>query len=353
MTVIVGILNAKGCILASDSAQSNSYNNKITGVVPTAKKIFNLENKKIAAGIYGNSSYFHIPLQNIIGRFSKINSQTDFQSVKECKEAFLDYVATIDVDIHYMNFLKSVAISNISGQFDEEFKTNKNVGDVINKIYSILTLNWYSHPATPQYLTRYGSTLSEIKTSIEDFFKEKLPTYQMDVNQESAINNWIHMYHQQKNILLTNEANNVVFVGFGAEELLPSISDFSFSGKYFDDLQMTTHYEDTILGSWSSIIRPLADASEIWSYINGIHPTLMNELIDSGHLQIDRINTEYSTPFRVSIAGVNLQELGELGKSLVTITSLKKRFSNSDESVGGPVQLISIDLLNGCTHEIF
>ena len=30
MTVIVGILNAKGCVLASDSAQSNSNNNKIT-----------------------------------------------------------------------------------------------------------------------------------------------------------------------------------------------------------------------------------------------------------------------------------------------------------------------------------
>lgn len=398
MTAIVGVINSGGVVFAADSAGTVD-DGHTTKIFNTANKIFSLSNDHpIGVAIYSVLHYMGHPWETIIKEYRKKCGETTYDNIEGYRDGFIKFL-TDDFkpsNEHLTNFVgvigyrlnESILADDSSGADPKAILLARiNALDVFIKGLpkaSAFTID-------KAYLTgTFQAQIDDSATNLVERAAEKIGAISLDQDIKDAYGKCLHSYFVSDSFLLLN--TGIVFFGFGETELLPSIASIKIEGLLNGIPRWIEHPIDVsssvfrIESSVNAAILPFAQDDITKKIVNGIAPSLRNfvyeqyreksdalklELAtylkddpngtaaaDKNQAKVDALIDHKLTEFKASIneriqsnhtkrmldALVNLgiEDMVELAESLIKLTSLKRKISNVNETVGGPIDIAVI-----------
>jgi len=405
MTAVLGILNKHAVAIAADSAVTvgGPDNHKIFN---RANKVFMLSRRHpVGIMLYNSASFMNTPWETIIKVYRKQLGENSFPTLKAYQNNFLefikskDYYSTIEVQKTYfgsfvLNIIDSTT-KNIAQQnrslidnptddnkkqflklFEQQIELLRNswAGNTDHcpdlKDYSIESFKQFSNEIFDQiFLTRFSNNGFELSAALKDAVKEAI--FFILLSRENISNH-----------------TGLVFAGFGEDEIYPQLVPINVSMvfdnriKYYVDEPNCAVISDVNSGA----IRPFAQTDVINTILSGIDPLLdvtylenfgslfekYNKLILSAiggsnpllSQQISSLDTQqlikeyakmntqirlenYINPLMNAVSYLSKEDLAEMAESLIYLTYLKRRITNAEESVGGPVDVAIISKGDG------
>lgn len=398
MTAIVGILNKHAIAIAADSA--------VTFSGPDGRKVLNRANKiftlskfnPVGIMIYNSASFMGVPWDIIIKTYRQYLRNKAFPKLEDYTKDFVDYLKKkkyfSDKSVHLMylnNLVYDIVINKIGSDAVRLCGgiTDENKDDVTKKIIELLdNLNKKCESLEKcEEFEKY--TLDEFRLYAKELFNNvmvKLIGLDTTGNLREKIEQTIFSL-----ITIKEDVTNfsgLVFVGYGTDEIYPSLIPVNFSSvidnrlKYYYDIGNLTRISDD---NYSAII-PFAQTDVISTILTGVDPHLedifatnfskilskynqmLSDLIrphnsdiadqiknlDTNTLELsfknfnNEIKTkEYTSPLIRAISSLDKEDLAEVAESLISLTSLKRRMTFAEESVGGPVDVAVISKCDG------
>ncbi|MDI3520020.1 MAG: hypothetical protein PWR04_8 [Anaerophaga sp.] len=405
MTAVLGILNKQAVAIAADSAVTvgGPENHKIFN---RANKVFTLSKRHpVGIMLYNSASFMATPWETIIKMYRNKLGETPFPTLKEYQVNFLEFLASKNYFTNeemQRNYFAGFAVNIIDSTVNEIAKKNKGLFDNptdANKQKFIELLE--------QNLNSLKSTWQANKNLCTDFSTYSFDSFKLfsDVVFEKIINNRFtengfilpepikdlvkeSIYSILKVKENISNHTGLVFAGFGEDEIYPQLIPINVSMvfdnklRYFVDDQNCVSISDNNSGA----VMPFAQTDVIHTILRGIDPDLnstylnnfgtlfdkYNDLIlkaigDSNPLlsaQIKAIETSklveeyasmnqqilrenYIIPLINAVSQLSKEDLAEMAESLIYLTYLKRRITNAEESVGGPVDVAIISKGDG------
>lgn len=390
MTAIVGVLNKHAVAIAADSAVTMGNTHK---VINSANKIFTLSKyHPVAVMTYNNAAFMGVPWDIIIKEYRKqLHDKSfpylsdyihDFIQLLHLRHFFCDERTQQEYMIFFLDSFINICRNEISREKGITF--DKITKDLLDEKLKECLLNnknadrcpefvSYTYDDFKQYASQYISSYA-IKNMIED----------MDLLAES-------FYYYISAKFSIPLYTGLVFVGYGEEEIYPSLFPINISLainghlKYYLDekniAQITEHGP-------GAIIIPFAQIDVTQTIIRGINPTFQDiiyNVIDksitsfSGTITnildsdpstaaiskavknlnlkpvIDEITTQinmemrrtYTEPLLNTVVLLDKEDMANMAESFISLTSLVRRMQPGEETVGGPVDVAVISKGDG------
>ncbi len=388
MTSIVGVLNKHAVAIAADSAVTIGGKK----VFNSANKIFALSKRQpVAIAIYNNTELISVPWEVMIKEYRRFLGDnkyphlqdyvTDFfkflfnhnyfttknEQSKDLYDLFLAYIDAVASDVQRAlkdgesfgpKFIEHLI--NLQSKYVQNRQPNEGISDMTLENFEIIC--------------NEGINLATDKIRIiskQDFDK-------------SIVTDLLYSVFCC-NILLSN-CTGLVFLGYGDEDIYPSIYSYQTHCVIGGRLSYAHRIsEDCEIGSkWSAAIRPFAQRDVMDTIILGIAPSvkkvycdnfiepfkkmvndLANKIEPSStdtakalrefvHKGIDdyrnnyitlcdaSVNSIYIQPFVDSVVPLDKEDLAEFAESLIKLTSIKRKISLDQSTVGGPIDVMVI-----------
>ena len=390
MTAIVGVLNKHGVALAADSAVTFGNTHK---VVNTGNKVFALSKYyPVTVATYGISSFMGVPWDIILKLYRKQLQRQSFLTLKE-------YVLDLIQFLHNNDFFSDETTKH---QYLQE-----NIRDFYNKIsVQAKAEKGYSEESALDFFEKrlkicvedniistvlcpefsdydYESFISYSSADFQVIFKEQ----KLICSNESKDLFCKAYYYYLRIALFTRDASGLIVAGYGESEIYPSL----FSIVLTFGLDGRLHYywtEQAIIkehGTVASVI-PFAQIDVAQTIIRGVNPSfyeviaqtfkesigglvsLIAGIIKSVDLEasktIKKLNTEaisqefiaktqsqfkqrYTDALLNTIVGLDKEDMSNMAESFVSLTSLVRRMSPGEETVGGPVDVVFVSKCDG------
>lgn len=390
MTAIVGVLNKHAVAIAADSAVTMGNTHK---VINSANKIFTLSKyHPVAVMTYNNAAFMGVPWDIIIKEYRKqLHDKSfpylsdyihDFIQFLHLRHFFCDERTQQEYMIFFLDSFINICRSEISREKGITF--DKITKDLLDEKLKECLLNnknadkcpefvSYTYDDFKQYASQYISSYA-IKNMIED----------VDLLSES-------FYYYISAKFSIPLYTGLVFVGYGEEEIYPSLYPINISLainghlKYYLDekniAQITEHGP-------GAIIIPFAQIDVTQTIIRGINPTFQDiiyNVIDksitsfSGTITnildsdpstaaiskavknlnlkpvIDEITAQinmemrrtYTEPLLNTVVLLDKEDMANMAESFISLTSLVRRMQPGEETVGGPVDVAVISKGDG------
>ena len=375
MTAIVSILNKHAVAIAADSAVTFGHK-----VVNSGNKIFTLSKYyPIAIMTYNNASFMGIPWDTIIKLYRKQLGDRELDTVAAYLDDFLAFLHKPDL---YNIEENKLAIANAIASFYNTMivKTKKEIAgfdekdaNAFNAVKdTLIKYKGISQTSTKnvefagytyeEFLKQNEDSISLFKTWIK---RVTIPAAEYDCLLES--------YYEYLLINSFYETfSGLVFIGYGRTELFPSSEQILLWEKVGDrikyDRGSAIHVGDGDSPAW---IVPYAQINVEKTIVQGIHPDIKDLIFRSFSSIMNQIGQNiagfdarlYSNLFRSQIEeyiGVNhigplmdtivnldKEDMADMAESIVSLTSLLKRVSPEEETVGGPVDVAVISKGDG------
>lgn len=398
MTAIVGILNTHGVAIAADSATTYISSNNVQKVHNRANKIFTLSKKhSIGIAIYNTASFMDIPWEVVIKMYRKQLQDITFDKVEDCKKNFIEYLNSY-LDNITPESKESAFYQYYSGIYNEitnllntSFEDNKvqlaasqNKGEDIQNLINEIFVNYSQSINAYEKNTDFTLTFNDFEASyinelldsisgLQSVIIKILPGYVFTAENILSIKNVYHTLALFKNIHETH--SGLVFIGYGEKEVFPS-SHLVVLGTVIHKTIRYGLQEPIEIKPIKNegVILPYAQADVTFSILRGIDPTVENEINSSinksfeelitalqpkftdgdeaikiravASTLIDKLNQfNYDTitsPILKMLNCMDKEDMADLAESLVNITSLRRKFSETNESVGGPIDVAVI-----------
>jgi hypothetical protein len=258
----------------------------------------------------------------------------------------------------------------------------------------------YYHNASKQSPTLPSFSQTDIQ-QIEQQYGEIFTNLLPEVFEDLCItkNNQTKLVKIALNSLIKNDfsssSSGIVIAGFGEEEIFPSLHTYKIECVIGNKIKYAKDEEKSHeIGSYPAII-PFAQGDMIYTFIQGIDPVLHNVLFNSldqilknffetimnmnqakevlnkkQSNSIDQISQQVNTiahnlldkfykemakyqqdahvnPILMTVNILPKDELGAMAEALVNLTSLKRRVTTDEESVGGPTDVALISKGDG------
>lgn len=402
MTAVVGILNKQAIAIAADSAVTISGASE-RKILNTANKIFTLSKyHPVGVLIYNSASFMGTPWETIIKTYRKNLGKDEKGILKEYSDDFISYLKRNDFftdDTYQKHYLKSY-LSDIIIRLVNE--TVQKYGDSIDD----------NNPFDSYFIKYIDQLIESIPTTeccpdFEDYTEEQFRTYAFDIckdvinllnESEETINidekttdkvfTIIFEHIRSKDFL--NLFTGLIFVGFGENEIYPSLIPINISGVFDRRLRYFVDDDDvvSISNNLESAIRPFAQTDVIQTILSGIDPALSINLIQEFVKFFHKYNSDiinllkekennndiiskirgidlrnvsssfleifsqiqqqqYVNPLMSAVSTLSKEDLSEMAESLIYLTYLKRRMTSAEESVGGPVDVAVISKGDG------
>jgi hypothetical protein len=405
MTAVLGILNKQAVAIAADSAVTigDPINHKIFN---RANKIFTLSKfHPVGVMIYNSANFMGTPWETIIKIYRKQLGDKSFSTVKLYQEDFISYLKsrnffTVENDqkgflygfAHTLvgTIIKEVALAN---RLLIETPTDENK----NQFLTILE----------EKTDLYNEQFNNQAIFCDDFIDFKFADFEDYANQlfdELIIQNFtangyivndslrlklkqlIFVYLKTKENFTS--FSGLIFTGFGEDEIYPSLVPLNISLALQSRLRcyVEESSEAYITNENSGAIRPFAQTDVINTILTGIDPTLDNIYLQNFETYFNKYNkfildnigdsnpvlsaqikgldvkqlvseyesknletkqTNYIFPLMDAVSSLSKEDLAEMAESLIYLTYLKRRMTNAEESVGGPVDVAIISKGDG------
>lgn len=378
MTAIIGVMNKHAVAIAADSAVTLGGGRK---VLNSANKLFSLsKHHPVAIAIYGNAELVGTPWEIIIKEYRKNLKDKSFDHVSDYVDDFFDFIRhkqyyCFDSN-DALNYLKQYILvlcnelcRNVaSAQLTQVFV---NICNNVSTVY----LEGFSDN-TKDFLNNNVS--NELDKCVQDLINAGLSLSNVDA-KKLLIN------------LLTKGvppilSAGLVFTGYGEEEIYPSVFSCEV-GCIIDGVLAVRRQEPVQISSTNhASICPFAQTDVMLTILSGISPQvqsiygnslmttlqsftnqLANTIKPSNPILASQIQGipidsfvqsfmnlsqqaqryQYTAPFVNSVEGLEKEDLSDFAESLITLTSLKRKVSPDQETVGGPVDVMVISKGDG------
>jgi len=394
MTVVIGILNKRGVAIAADSAVTIG-NGKHHKIFNDAEKLFELS-KSHPVGIlfYNSANFMMTPWEPIVKSYRNQLGSKNFSKLEEYVNDFIDYLkksydSLADVDTQkiiaqdFINFVISSIISDARNGFGVQLSIDK--PDEFNVYLDSFITNQISDFFDPDSIATgfNGYEITNFKTDYSELVKSIYIAHCNETKLKSTpeiLNNFIQLIY---NCLISENFmesyTGLVFAGYGTSEIYPSLHAIEISGVFSNRLKYRIKDVTKISNSnCTAAIRPFGQTDVIDTILHGVHPLLENVFIDTTDIylsiyrrkieeilkkekieipeEILNFETEpfverykeltsrtkrekFIVPLMNTIDYLSKQDLAEMAESLIYLTYLKRRITNDEESVGGPVDV--------------
>ncbi len=369
MTSEICIMNTEGVVLAADSAVTISKGSE-KKTYNTVNKLFSMDNHNIGIMINGNATFNYLPLELIIKEYKKNlkgNQCLDINDYVRQFIRFLDKFPESKTKYAELEFINQY-VQELGILINQESETKINTilkekgkieVDEVNKIF-IETVSYYH-----EMVEKNRAKVFEYKQDyIQKNYHKLIEEYVKNNYQEEYINDEFVMKFISfiefviKTDLEVFNHSNIIFAGYGKNDVLPSMVELDLMGSFDNQIKyvMRTKQTISIENNIRASINPFAQTDMIETIIKGVHPSINNEIIDIFmDLEIDEDrkkdmlskietfqNNNFIIPFLKTIEHLPLVELPSVAETLINITSFKKKYSSNVETVGGPVDILTI-----------
>ena len=393
MTAIVGFMNKHGVAVAADSAVTLGNTHK---VVNTGNKIFTLS-KYAPVGIatYGNTSLMDTPWEIIIKLYRKHLGHNKLDTLEQYISSFIKYLHdekffTTEESQRRILHQRAIFFYNKSVENSQKIAGYKKslaseyLAQELDRCKQINAKD-VQFPEMQSY--KYTQFLAYFRT----LFEANLAGFPLLATTELQ-NAFLQSFYQYLVAGVTYASDSgLVFFGYGEKEIYPSMANIVVADSFDRQLRYLR------LKGNSGVVTP--DGSTAWvipyaqvdvaqtiirginpafldilrgsflSILNGYRQTLLSKLSQNGNSTkaIDAIlsvNNEeiaqqfvnnatvqfkmyYTDPLINTVASLSKEDMANLAESLVELTSLVRRMSPAEETVGGPVDVAVISKGDG------
>lgn len=392
MTAEITVMNKSAVALAADSAVTlgSPGNGKI---YDTVNKVFSLSKfHPVGIMIYGNAEFMRIPWETIIKMYREELGKESFPTIQKYSSEFLKWIlqGKFCSDEQQKDNVSSILSSMFSHAYDnyrnELFRTIEKDGKIstqkkrrildgiLNNYLRFLNARKDSNVSGNNFIKNY-----------EEQFNKTLRIFR-ELGLTKSLTNKFRTYAK---LLLTKDylsprSSGVVITGFGDDEIFPSFVESQIDGvingelklKEINNVDMARSKPDAFLipsaqrdmvdrfmqGVDEEYSRYIRDATEelLRSYgteiikahekdpkktqqkIKELNTTIQKQL-EKFHEAADKYRYErFVDPILSVIVSLPKDELANLAEALVNLTSIKRRFSEEQETVGGPIDVALI-----------
>lgn len=408
MTAIVGILNKRGAVMAADSAVTVTNGGK-TKIYNTATKIFrmSLENP-VGVMIFSSSEFIGTPWDVIFKLYRDTRGKQSFNKLEEYAKNFVDflsaenYFSSVKSQRDYFNTELSNFYYTIRDEVLNEYQSKmeslkENEASEIDSdemLHAILedqlktALELYSGKEINPEFEDY--TIENLRSYGNDSFKELLEIFEEDNMPTDMLQQWEECFLAYIRSNHYYRGSGIVFVGYGSKDIYPSLLPVYISGAF--DHRLRYHFDfdsaESVTTDDRAFICPFAQTDVMMTLMKGIAPELFdvvdNQLVESmqkvkddivekltkanvsqdiidtivestqDKIQeefqekvLDYIQEEYIDGIIDAVDSFSIDDMANMGESLISVTNLQRHISSSDESVGGPIDVAVITRSEG------
>ena len=395
MTAIVGFMNKRGVAVAADSAVTLGNTHK---VVNSGNKIFTLS-KYAPVGVttYGNASFMDTPWEIIFKLFRKHIGRKKFATLE-------DYISNFIEFLHVENFLleeifqkqtllqRAIIFYNISVDNSKRQKgyISESASTFLSKeLARCKRVN--SSVKAPKFSEMQTYSYKQFTTYFQEIFLENIAVMPLlsTVDIQTA---FLQSFYQYLLVHVASDSDSgLVFFGYGEKELYPSMINFVVADSFDNRLRyirLEGNSGAVISRGSTAWVIPYAQIDVAQTIIRGINPSFLDILggslvkvldgyrhtlismipptqeNDNVIKTLSSINHEevakqfvmnstgefkrsYTDPLINTVARLSKEDMATLAESLVELTSLVRRMSPKEETVGGPIDVAIVSKGDG------
>lgn len=367
MTAEIAILNKSGIVLASDSASTIGGNK----VYNTAKKLFTLDSEhSVGIMVYGNAEFMETPWEIIIGQYRKKIGNITLKNIDEYCKSFLgflndqQYLKNQESQDRYIQLYSESVISAVFQETEDSVNFLMSQGQEVNNQIFIRLLKQAIGGITNSF--DYPYTIEIDKVEFENKYSSLFKHILFQISSFEEVSNAIFndikelIYHTiiRDNTFLSS--TGIVIAGYGEDDIFPSLKSYRLYGFIMNQLKQSTYKAENIGNGPDKIqstIIPFAQDDVVNTVVQGIDPQLSlflanksNDFDEVGKEKYNKIIEEMSAiqqqhyifPLLNMIALLPVDETSIIAETLLNLTSFKRKYTTSVETVGGPIDVLSI-----------
>lgn len=402
MTAEVAIINRHAVTLAADSAVTLTVNGA-QKVYNSADKLFELSDQDpIGIMIYNNLEFMGLSLELAIKKFRE--KRTRYLTIPDAALSFFKYLQNelapdVALQTQHAKRVFRPALQELKDKFLEtikqRFQSQQNQEGIdlpsmfdeatkqqIAAVEAVAVSASLADLTEAQLLEFYTASLNEVIGEIFGGFP--LTSSQKTLVLRLGV---LHLHRSVESDFVTG----FVIAGFGQDCDFPSLYSFRLDGVVCGKLKLTeTQKVETKRGEHTGEIIPFAQREMVDRFLSGIDPDFeevmenyLEEMIAASckaisHVALKRQSKDKREEIeRATAAALETaveqwrskmvptiknrlrrdvqdmimlmpkQELSQLAEAMITITSVKRRFSSGHDSVGGPIDVAVISRMDG------
>ena len=408
MTAIVGILNKRGAVMAADSAVTVTNGDR-TKIYNTATKIFrmSLENP-VGVMIFSSSEFIGTPWDVIFKLYRDTRGKQSFNTLEEYAKNFVDFLSAenyfssvksqkdyfISELSKFYYTIRDEVIDEYQSKIDdmtEEEASEVNSDEMLRSMLESklkYASELYSEKGISPEFEDY--TIDNLRSYGNDNFKDLIELCEEDNMPTDMRQQWEESFLAYIRSQLYYKGSGIVFVGYGSKDIYPSLLPIYISGAF--DHRLRYHFDhdsaQSVTTDDRAFICPFAQTDVMMTLMKGVAPDLF-EVIDNQHEKsmqkvkndiveqlteanvsqdvidkvvestldiiqeefqeevLDYIQEEYVDGIIDAVDSFSIDDMANMGESLISVTNLQRHISSSDESVGGPIDVAVITRSEG------
>lgn len=410
MTAEIAIMNREAVALAADSAVTISQGGA-PKIFASANKLFALSRyHPVGIMVYGNASFMEVPWETVIKRFRSRQGDTACATIQEYADSFVSfleaelilapeasqerYIERI-LSVYYARMIREV-LDGVENRRRRTFATLEE-GQGLFREVAANVIGWhYRLWRTAPYAENMGAAAADgLRKQYRTIIRQAKETYfgslqtQTTSTQLTRLAGWILSKNTESPFSLGE--SGIVIAGFGEEQIFPSLRAIMIAGISGGKLKyqhIESKSEDISVGV-RSVILSFAQGEMVRSFMEGIDPDyrtylvraidelltdypdiIINSLsaasdrekerligdaamsaqdmVEAFLKECERIEYQrYTEPVMSTVAGMPKSELPAVAEALINLQSLKRRVSQEQETVGGPIDVMLISKGDG------
>lgn len=376
MTAEIALLNRTALAFAADSAVTIRIGAS-QKIYDSAEKLFEFSRRQpIGLMIYNNVEYVGVPLDIII-RKHRSECVIEFDLIKDAANNFLDYITEFKHDISdeksYLYSVLTDKFSKIQSTLFENFRQSGGYKfNFITEFDKIVLAETEKEEALALKGFLPGKTFDDFNEAygdVSDAAANSIKT--TPITDDRMKNLRRYSFSIVKSGAGSDALTGLVFGGFAKKDLFPTLYYTEIDGIYFGELKVLWRKEVDIdrRGERAQMV-PFAQKEMADRFIYGVDEAFQSEIGTFVQHAIDEVMKTKPRSFtkaeRKSISAAVLsnfstmldnlrhaerdnildilnfmskKELAEMSYALVELTSKKRKFSNEQETVGGPIDV--------------
>lgn len=406
MTAEIAVINKSAIALAADSAVTISTPRGVK-IYNTVNKLFALsKTQPVAAMIYGGASLISIPWEPLIKRYRSQLGSKFFQTLEEYANDFFEYFDN-NVGILPADAQDQFAADRIAGVWlkirqnidrsveaklresggvlsEDEIKniTDRLVSEELEVLKQFKFIDGYDENTSAEFIKKASPFLVKLKGEIF----EKLPMKPSTAKKLRLVAG----YNLSREAFDKNYSG-IVIAGYGTNDIFPRLASFLVDGAFNGKLRVKKMGVDRVGVNRPASILSFAQSDMISTFMEGVNPDyrdLIDQYVDVLFSQVSSVvvqslNTHslspdvvvavkkdidktmraaankaihtladfrqevHVDPITQAVGILPKEELASMAESLVHLTSLKRRVSMDEETVGGPIDVAVISRGDG------
>lgn len=399
MTAEIAVMNKSAIALAADSKVTITNDTNAKGY-DSVNKLFALSKRHpIAVMVYGNAEFMGVPWEVIIKEF-RHRCDEPRDTIQEVGTAFRNFIENeiplFDDESRKRNLgqvVASIMAETLSEARIVALETQHEIGsaEFLDAMREHIELRaeealdaepWMTKDEFDDFNERFRDVcIAGVAHSIDALFNESLVKGCLKLVMVSLLSEQ-----------LSPRQSGIVIAGYGENEYFPSLVEFSTDGFIGDRIKIIDRPSVDIDRNYTSCVRAFAQRDMVQRFMNGCDASLFQSLMMGFHEVLhagihgalekegifsklgakakakkeeaidekiqeaiqqfiddcdDHMRRAYSRPIIQMVSLLPKEELAALAESLVSLTSLKRRVSAEQETVGGPIDVALVSKRDG------